>query len=323
VIGSTLSAGTGALKRAASRLLELHPAGEIVRRIAGARGRSLVLVYHRIASEPAAHHELVPRVPDDLFRRQLDAIGNAVDLVPLQDLLQKPAPIGGHGSATRVAVTFDDDLRTHIDNALPVLNGLGVHATFFLSGRALHGLGGYWFELLEQLIDSDGIHEVARLLDVEPHEPAALAAALEGDAARQQTLSIASPQNTPDVLQSEDIVALRDAGMTIGFHTLHHPVLTELSDADLESSLVTGRDELGDLLGQPLCLLAYPHGKADARVASGARRAGYAAAWTGRPHAMGPGADPYMLGRWEPGAIGIDDLLVKLAVRLNRPLPKL
>ena len=51
-----------------------------------------------------------------------------------------------------MAVTFDDDLRSHVDYALPTLRQLGVPAAFFLSGRALHGQNVYWFQQLETLL---------------------------------------------------------------------------------------------------------------------------------------------------------------------------
>jgi hypothetical protein len=68
-------------------------------------------------------------------------------------------------------------------------------------------------------------------------------------------------------------------------------------------------------------LFAYPHGKADRKVAARVRAAGYTAAWTGLPNATRPGADPFLLGRWEPGALSVDELVVKVAVRLNRSRP--
>jgi hypothetical protein len=82
-----------------------------------------------------------------------------------------------------------------------------------------------------------------------------------------------------------------------------------------------GREEVGKAAGRQVDLFAYPHGKADVRTARATREAGYAAAWTGRPRAMRPGEDPHLLGRWEPGALGPEELLVRLSIRLNRTGP--
>ena len=46
----------------------------------------------------------------------------------------------------------------------PMLRELGVPAAFFLSGRALHGLGAYWFQHLEALLVAHGEPRAAALL---------------------------------------------------------------------------------------------------------------------------------------------------------------
>jgi peptidoglycan/xylan/chitin deacetylase (PgdA/CDA1 family) len=106
--------------------------------------------------------------------------------------------------------------------------------------------------------------------------------------------------------------------MAIGFHTLSHKVLVRLDDEEVAAALTVGRKEIEDVIGRPLVHFAYPHGKADRRTADKAREAGYEAAWTGRPHAIRRGDDRYLLGRWEPGELDVDDFLVGTAIRLSR-----
>jgi peptidoglycan/xylan/chitin deacetylase (PgdA/CDA1 family) len=77
----------------------------------------------------------------------------------------------------------------------------------------------------------------------------------------------------------EELAALRDAGWEIGSHTVTHPRLPELDDADLSSELKASRDVIRERLGR--CdTVAYPYGLADARVSAAARRAGYLAGCT-------------------------------------------
>ena len=87
--------------------------------------------------------------------------------------------------------------------------------------------------------------------------------------------------------------------MTIGFHTLRHRLLTGLSERDVLAALVEGREALEAVTAEPIRLFAYPHGRADVRVAACVRSSGYLGAWTGRPRAIKRGNDPYRLGRWE------------------------
>jgi peptidoglycan/xylan/chitin deacetylase (PgdA/CDA1 family) len=186
-----------------------------------------------------------------------------------------------------------------------------------LSGRTLHGLGSYWFELLDDLVRVRGTREVAQLLKLDGDRPLELALGCVGDPRRQRIIQSVSSNQSSRHLEPKHITTLAQAGMTVGFHTLHHLLLTQLPESSLRRALVDGRDELAAVVGLPLDLLAYPHGKADGRVARYAREAGYAAAWTGAPEPMRSGNDPYLLGRWEPGRLGIDDFLTKITIRLK------
>jgi peptidoglycan/xylan/chitin deacetylase (PgdA/CDA1 family) len=305
------------LRRLATGALRVRVVNEAARRIAAARGRSLALVYHRIAPDGSGPSSLVPSLPEALFRRHVQALGELGEIVPLAEL---PGSHDRRQQRSRFALTFDDDYQTHADRVLPVLSAVGVHGTFFLSGRSLHGLGPYWFEVLEWLIDGHGLHDVAGRLGIPSGSSVELAVACERDPHRQSLLEQAAEQ-PPAHLRPDQIQALAAATMTVGFHTLHHRALPALPDDALARALTEGRPELAAVAGRALRLFAYPHGKGDHRVAAQVQAAGYTAAWTGLPNAMRSGDHPFLLGRWEPGPLEVDDFLVKLAVRLLRSLP--
>jgi peptidoglycan/xylan/chitin deacetylase (PgdA/CDA1 family) len=295
------------------RALQAGGVREAVRRIAAVRGHSLVLVYHRVAPDEPTAREVVPSVSTELFRRQLEALAEVGEIAPLDVLVQDR----DRHARPRFALTFDDDYMTHVDHALPVLKALDAPATFFLSGRALHGLGSYWFEVLERLVHAVGVGEISRLLDLQTDGLDGLIAACENSPALQKIVE-GEGTDGPSHLDRSHIEALSNAGMAVGFHTLHHEILTRLRDDELEASLSIGRRELERVVGRPLPHFAYPHGKADLRTASKVRDAGYEAAWTGRPQPMHRRDDRYLLGRWEPGRSDVDDFLVGAAVRLTR-----
>lgn len=303
--------------RGVARLtLRFRPVSDAVRAIASARGRGLVLVYHRVVAAAPSATAIVPAVPAVLFRRHVEALRTVGDLVPLEAMADG---VGRH-ARPRFAVTFDDDYATHVDEALPILRSLEVPATFFLSGRALRSLGPYWFEVLEDQIEARSLAAVARELGVDGTGPDAVAVACERDRSLQARLE--SDKAHGSGLDRRGIEALVAAGMGVGFHTLRHHVLFSLPYDELEAELTDGRDELEAVVGRRVGLFAYPHGKADRRIAAMVRRAGYVAAFTGRPSPVVPGEDRYLLGRWEPGPVDVDDLLVESAIRLNRRGPR-
>jgi peptidoglycan/xylan/chitin deacetylase (PgdA/CDA1 family) len=122
----------------------------------------------------------------------------------------------------------------------------------------------------------------------------------------------------PGILKRDAIKALSAAGMTIGFHTVEHDLLPELNGAALDNAVVRGREDLAAAAGTAVHYFAYPHGKADTQSAAAVRRAGFTAAFTGFPQPVRDGDDRHRLGRWEPGPLSGDDLLVNIAVRFHR-----
>ena len=84
-----------------------------------------------------------------------------------------------------------------------------------------------------------------------------------------------------------------DRGLRIGSHTVSHPHLTRVSDAELGRELDDSKGEIEAELGRPCRELAYPYGEQDERVRAAARRAGYERAYALR----GRKGDPYALPR--------------------------
>jgi peptidoglycan/xylan/chitin deacetylase (PgdA/CDA1 family) len=300
------------LARGIRRIRRKRELRDAVDTIRGANAR-LVLIYHRIASGESARHEVVPTITRALFRDQLNALGDLGRIVPLRSLTGDPDEDRG----LRLALTFDDDLATHARQVLPLLRDLGVLGTFFLSGRALHGLGGYWFQRLEALLAERGVEATASLLGlpgvIEPQLPLRC----EGDPRRLTLIDRHAPLGDPP-LDARGISELAKAGMTVGFHTLHHPVLPLLDDDELRDALTAGRDRLSTFVGQPLDWLAYPHGRTDQRTIAITREVGYAAAWTTQAGTLQSKDDGYQLGRWEPRSITTDELLIRLGGLLER-----
>jgi peptidoglycan/xylan/chitin deacetylase (PgdA/CDA1 family) len=104
-------------------------------------------------------------------------------------------------------------------------------------------------------------------------------------------------KNLPDIGGTHGAKRLIDAGWEIDSHTLTHPDLTTLPDADLRRELRRSRARIARLLGQPASFFCYPSGRYDARVIEAVRAAGYLAATTVEPGWAKPGADPFALAR--------------------------
>ena len=65
------------------------------------------------------------------------------------------------------------------------------------------------------------------------------------------------------MMTSAQVKAMRLAGMQIGAHTVSHPILARLNDAQARSEIKGSKDSLESLLGERVGLFAYPNGKPD------------------------------------------------------------
>ena len=261
----------------------------------------LALVYHRVGPKrEAPKRELLPNLDARSFGAQLDWLDSRFRLVKASEL---PDAVRRRGADERIplALTFDDDLASHAESVLPELFTRGITGTFFLSGAALGGAGRRpWWELLEAAalrapeaaLEGQSLRDRAAAIEAMPPSQKA------SEADRLEELAGPEPAYKP--LDADGICRLAEAEMEIGFHTLGHHRLPELTEAEIERELSVGRERLAELIGRDLSSIAYPHGAADAKVIAAARRAGYEAGFTTCGAAIGSDFDPLDLPRIYP-----------------------
>ncbi len=289
----------------------------------------LALCYHGISeSEGDPVRELSAAVSLRNFERQIRHLRRRYRVVPAS-CLAEAAAARTRGRRLPVAITFDDDLPSHLSHAAPALRRARLSATFFLSGAGLNGPFSFWWQLLERawnrgLVDATLLHawgirdrdvslrQVARRLQgMSPAErevaAASLRAAVGGDA-------------PDDTLSRHGVDALAAAGFEIGFHTRNHDDLLGLSDEELPVALRAGRAELERIAG-PLSVISYPHGRADDRVAAAARGAGFRFGFVADGSPVTPGDDPHLLGRRYPARGARDRFPLDVASALSAACP--
>jgi peptidoglycan/xylan/chitin deacetylase (PgdA/CDA1 family)/glycosyltransferase involved in cell wall biosynthesis len=85
---------------------------------------------------------------------------------------------------------------------------------------------------------------------------------------------------TRNLLTLEQIREMQKYGVEFGSHTLTHPWLPSLSDAELRREVSDSKHRLEDILGVEITSFAYPTGGVDRRVRSAVADAGYKLAFT-------------------------------------------
>jgi peptidoglycan/xylan/chitin deacetylase (PgdA/CDA1 family) len=285
-----------------------------------------VLVYHRIADRPRGQAFLDARVPARVFERQLAFLAERYHVVATGDLLDAVAA-RRRRRRFPVAITFDDDLESHVSVARRALSAARLPATFFLTGRTLHEPSPFWWDDLEQILHAGVLRPDA--LPQLPSEliQAAAAGGVRATADLARAVELLEPSEQQVVAHALRQVAgepsdrglsagavreLARLGFEIGFHTLHHHRLVELHDEQLERALSEGREPLEEAAETSLRDIAYPHGDADERVGLAAHRAGYLRGFTGAARVATPETDPLLIARFQV-APSLEGLSMQLA----------
>jgi peptidoglycan/xylan/chitin deacetylase (PgdA/CDA1 family) len=283
------------------------------------------LVYHRVGDPPGeVERELVPALGSSLFAAQLRHLTSEYRLVAASEL-PRAVRERRRGERLPVAITFDDDLRSHVEVAAPLLLLAGVPATFFLTGASLRGPHAFWWERLQAAVNRDldlsslglsgasaaaGIHQLGQTIE--------LLMPSERDEVDAELGRLIGPDPSHVGLRSRDVERLVHEGFEIGFHTRRHDPLPGLTDEELERAMHDGRPDLERFAGKRITAIAYPHGRADARVAAAARAAGFELGFTGKSEAVRSESDPHLLGRVSPSYDSAQALALALAWALLR-----
>ena len=279
------------------------------------REAGLAVLFHRVGDSHQNWDEgKYPRLGLRFFEAQLRHLIKRYRVVAASELMEAVRS-RRRGERFPVALTFDDDSPSHVRHAAPILQRLGVPATFFLSGASLDGSGSFWWERLERAMERGAIsrEELSEMVpaasgvpagrremlqiadDIELMAPELLRDLLDELGRR------AGPDPEDAVLDTAGIRKLVAAGFEVGFHTLRHLNLSTLDSAELGLAISEGRDRLAGAIDRELTLIAYPGGKWNPHVLEAARAAGYLRGFTTDPKAVLPDSDPLCLGRVDSG----------------------
>jgi peptidoglycan/xylan/chitin deacetylase (PgdA/CDA1 family) len=116
----------------------------------------------------------------------------------------------------------------------------------------------------------------------------------------------------PGDLRPRGVRRLISAGWEIDAHSITHPDLTTVGDAQLTHEVAGSRAAIRRLFHVPVDFFCYPAGRYDARVVAAVRRAGFLGATTTN-HGLAKPGEPYTLGRVRiSGSDGVSGFAAKL-----------
>lgn len=237
----------------------------------------VVLVYHRVTalrSDP----ELLAVSPDN-FRDQMLYLKKNLPILRFEDdwrAAAKPA----------VVITFDDGYADNALEALPILEEVGVPATFFVSTGTIGTTVQFWWHELERVIlespelpgeftladrtlqknwptgndreRQEFYHEMVRLLtDAETGRRNGILSQIRLWAGENEGIAGSHRAMTQDELRR----LAASSWVTIGAHTVSHSSLSSLSPAAQQEEMAASKRELESWLGREITVFSYPYGR--------------------------------------------------------------
>ena len=269
-----------------------------------------------------------PDYPLEVFERQLHYLARHFAVSPLPQAISRLRNNSILGN--EVVLTFDDGHESHATLVYPVLERLQLPASFFVCPGLIETGEGIWTletraalrslsatSVQEWLRDvggadaegQDGILEWMKGLPSQRRREIAshLRRVVESKAGEGRRFP-AQP-----LMSWKQLRGLDPKLVAIGSHSLTHPTLPLLGQADLEREVRESQRLLEERLDRPCRFFCYPDGAFDARVVDVARRH-YEAAITTVEGFAWPGDDLYTLRR-----IPAAPSRSLLAWRLHRP----
>jgi peptidoglycan/xylan/chitin deacetylase (PgdA/CDA1 family) len=237
-----------------------------------------VLCYHRVDSD--AGHGLSEMVTSpSSFEDHLDLLEDEFSVIGLDDLVGWLA--GARGLPPRAAmITLDDGYRDNYTAAYPILKRRGLPATIFLATGRIGSDDPFWWDRAAYLFDHTEV-AAAELPFLGPSEL--------GGSERRRTVMKSwneAAKTVPDGERLDGLRALEDAlavevpsaafagmhlswshvkemhdnGISFGAHSLTHPILSRLPEADAAAEIAGSVERIHDELGDRPLSFAYPNG---------------------------------------------------------------
>jgi peptidoglycan/xylan/chitin deacetylase (PgdA/CDA1 family) len=259
-----------------------------------------ILMYHSVVEEPESTRTTIriSRSRHD-FELHMRALAERFTPVTIEEVVQF-AQAGRLLPPRAVAVSFDDGFADNYEEALPVLARYGIPAAFYILVNAVETGSLPWYCRLNFAFNSTRRTEWVNpeqnhvcSIQTARERKAALSLAWDAGASKtgeaqqafvrqiERSLDVEPPG--PGLMLTRDQVrALRKAGHIVGAHTLSHPNLAHVSEAEARSEICGSKRRLEEILGEPVHHFSYPHPALDpcwtAQTVQMTREAGFRSA---------------------------------------------
>lgn len=283
------------------------------------RGRFPIVTFHRVLPEAERRDYALAGLavtPEELAWF-LEFFGESYDCTTLRDALRR-WDADPEAERPALAVTFDDGQVDNWDHARPVLERLGMKASFFVPVEGVEDGDPLWHDRIARAVeqaaalDPIGAAKLARESGavgvedaVEPHAMVIRAKALDPEERRrfiEAWEGMAGRVRSPawdGFMSWEQLRALSDDGHEIGSHSMSHEILPLCTLEEIRHEVGESRRVLESRLETTVDSFCYPNGDCDPRCVDAVREAGYRRAVTTAWGASRPSDSRFRLQRFD------------------------
>ena len=283
-----------------------------------------ILMYHSVMENPAQHADSLGGIIHSTseFRAQMELLGRDYHPMGLDQLVKK-LNAGQDLPSRSVVITFDDGYTDNYEVAMPILDQLGIPATFYVTVDCLENRKLPWPSRLRFAFRStkrsgwiDGSGKAWDLRNPESREQAYLVCCdaccqLAGIAQEDFVTKLEKyfDCRVPDALSSlmmnyDQVRGLARNGHIVGSHTMTHPNMAHIKETDAEVELAESKRRLESELKMPVPHFSYPCPALtphwSERTVSQSRAVGYGSAVTTNGGVVRRGDHPLSLKRIRP-----------------------
>ncbi len=291
-------------------------------------GGAIVLGYHRVADPDDDVFDIC--VAPDRFERHLETLQRRARTITLSHAVESVA--GGNQPARSVVVTFDDGYAEIVDVVRPLLERYEVPATVFVPSGAFGK--ELWWDRLERLVC---FPEVLPYLEDLPipgfdmpantrrkqdlsrdtstgrgHLVKSLYQALLTMTSDDRDMWLGKIERWADVPEGAVPAArviseseLKEIAacdlITVGSHSVSHPILPELSTREQEMEIAQSKRDIERVIGSSVELFSYPNGLWSSGTEQLLGPAGYSAACVSHNDVFRSRTSRYRIPRFWPG----------------------
>jgi peptidoglycan/xylan/chitin deacetylase (PgdA/CDA1 family) len=223
---------------------------------------NLVLTYHSVPSS-------------EWFRNTLKTIKKIYKLISINEI--ESFFYNNKNFKNCCHICFDDGNQSVYKNAFPVLLETNTPVTLFVSPKVINEQANYWFQELfyiQKNLDDTSIKKIiCSVLGCEYKK-------IE----RYMVFSIFKCMKLKDILlvlekikekydikiinnyniNRDQLLEMNNSNLvTIGAHTMNHPILSNESESDAQREISLSIKELSLMTGKPIKFFAYPNGKTE------------------------------------------------------------